>query len=150
MSINLVVFLILFFCFPVFLCVFRPSVRPSVYLSVCLSVCLFIRHCFFPDLPSYLSGLLGIHQISGKLYGVSRNGDDYLESIDWTGKFWKQINSSVWKSVVDDASMMTVVEIPHIPITGLMETDLPFSVLTLKADIGDEYTGERSCSLICL
>ena len=38
--------------------------------------------------------------------------------------------------------MMTVVEIPHIPITGLTKTDDPFSVLTLKADIGDKYTGE--------
>lgn len=96
----------------------------------------------------YVSGLLGIQESSGKLYGVSKDFKNYLESADWSGRSWKPIKSSVWESIKNDVTLTKVVEIPHLPVTGLPETDEPSSVLTMTANSGDAFGGEIKLKIV--
>ncbi|XP_028409640.1 uncharacterized protein LOC114532356 isoform X1 [Dendronephthya gigantea] len=88
---------------------------------------------------SNVAGLLGISETTGELYGVSMDRRHRLVNKNGMGRgAWNEMGESEWDKVKD--SLHKVVEIPNIPVTGLLETDQRQALLTMTANSGDSFS----------
>ena len=92
-------------------------------------------------IPQNILNVIAFDPVKRVMYGLSRNGKNYMKSQDSDGVKWRGVPLKEWDAIKDSTTLTTAVHIPFVPISR-NDTKTIEPIVQLTSYNGDKWLGK--------